>query len=170
MLQINDMLNVYLCLKKMKLSESLKEAYIESRTRLNLLTEKLIENDLKKSLTPSPNSIGFLLRHIAEVELLFSKNIFKSLDVVVKAKTVIEKKDSGEWINMPEITAFLEDSKNRIFEAIMNQDDNSWNDLITTNEFGTKSKMEAFGRIISHTAYHAGQIGMILKYGKIEVN
>ena len=154
----------------MNLSESLKEAYIEARTRLNLLTEKLSENDLRKSLAPSPNSIGFLLRHIAEVELLFSKNVFKSPDITIKAKTVIEKKDSGEWTNMPEIMAFLEDSKNRISEAIMNQDDNSWNDLITTNEFGTKSKMEAFGRIISHTAYHTGQIGLIIKYGKVETN
>ncbi len=152
----------------MNLSESLKETYIEARTRLNILTEKLPENDLKKRLSPSPNSIGFLLRHIAEVELLFSKNVFKSLDTVVKAKTVIEKKDSGEWTNMAEIIDFLENSKNKISEAIMNQDDNSWNDLITTNEFGTKSKMEAFGRIISHTAYHTGQIGLILKYGKIE--
>jgi uncharacterized damage-inducible protein DinB len=152
--------------KKMNLSESLKEAYIEARTRLHILTDKLTENDLKKSLAPAPNSIGFLLRHIAEVELLFSKNVFKSLKVVVKAKTVIDKKDSGEWTNMPEIFSYLEDSKNRISEAIVNQDDNSWNDLITTNEFGTKSKMEAFGRIISHTAYHTGQIGMILKYGK----
>lgn len=151
----------------MKLSESLNEAYIEARTRLNLLTEKLTESDLKKSLAPSPNSVGFLLRHIAEVELLFSKNVFKSPDIEIKAKTVIEKKDNGEWTNMPEIFSYLEDSKNRISEAIMNQDDNSWNDLITMNEFGTKSKMEAFGRIISHTAYHIGQIGMIIKYGKV---
>lgn len=111
--------------KKINLSESLKEAYIEARTRLNLLTEKLTENDLRKSLAPSPNSIGFLLRHIAEVELLFSKNVFKSPDITIKAKTVIEKKDSGEWTNMPEIMAFLEDSKNRISEMIMNQDEYS---------------------------------------------
>ena len=154
----------------MNLSESLKEAYIEARTRLNLQTEKLTENDLKKKLAPSPNSIGFLLRHIADVELLFSKNVFKSLDVMVKAKTVIEKKDIGEWTNLIEIIAYLNESKNRISDAIINQKENSWNDLITTNEFGTKSKMEAFGRIISHTAYHTGQIGMILKYGKIESN
>jgi len=154
----------------MNISESLKEAYIEGRTRLNLLTDKLTENDLKKSLATSPNSIGFLLQHIADVELLFSKNIFKSMDIAVKAKTVIEKKDSGEWTNLIEIIAYLNESKNRISEAIINQKENSWNDLITTNEFGTKSKMEAFGRIISHTAYHTGQIGMILKYGKIESN
>ncbi|MFY7667984.1 MAG: DinB family protein [Crocinitomicaceae bacterium] len=154
----------------MNLSKSLDKAYVEARTRLQQLTIQLTESDLRKTLSPSSNSIGFLLQHIADVELLFSKNVFKSMDIAVKAKTVIEKKDSGEWTNLIEIIAYLNESKNRISEAIINQKENSWNDLITTNEFGTKSKMEAFGRIISHTAYHTGQIGMILKYGKIESN
>ena len=154
----------------MNLSKSLDEAYVEARTRLRQLTIQLTESDLRKTLSPSSNSIGFLLQHIADVELLFSKNVFKSMDIAVKAKTVIEKKDSGEWTNLIEIIAYLNESKNRISEAIINQKESSWNDLITTNEFGTKSKMEAFGRIISHTAYHTGQIGMILKYGKIESN
>jgi uncharacterized damage-inducible protein DinB len=39
--------------------------------------------------------------------------------------------------------------------------------VITTKEFGTKTKAEALGRIVSHTAYHAGQIALICKYGKI---
>ena len=154
----------------MNVSKSLNEAYVEARTRLQQLTIQLTENDLRKTLSPSSNSIGFLIQHIADVELLFSKNVFKSMDIAVKAKTVIEKKDSGEWTNLIKIIAYLNESKNRISEAIINQKESSWNDLITTNEFGTKSKMEAFGRIISHTAYHTGQIGMILKYGKIESN
>jgi len=150
----------------MNLSKSLNEAYVEARTRLQQLTIQLTENDLRKTLSPSSNSIGFLLRHIADVELLFSKNVFKSLDINVRAKTVIEKKDTGEWTNLTEILAYLEDARSKIYYAIHVQGDNSWNDLVTTNEFGTKSKIKAFGRIISHTAYHAGQIGMILKYGK----
>ena len=154
----------------MNLSKSLNEAYVEARTRLQQLTIQLTENDLRKTLSPSSNSIGFLLQHIADVELLFSKNVFKSLDINVRAKTIIEKKDTGEWTNLIEILAYLEEARSKIYYAIHIQGDNSWNDLVTTNEFGTKSKMEAFGRIISHTAYHTGQIGMILKYGKIESN
>lgn len=150
----------------MNVSKSLNEAYVEARTRLQQLTIQLTENDLRKTLSPSSNSIGFLLQHIADVELLFSKNVFKSLDINVRAKTVIEKKDTGEWTNLIEILAYLEEARSKIYYAIHVQGDNSWNDLVTTNEFGTKSKIEAFGRIISHTAYHAGQIGMILKYGK----
>jgi uncharacterized damage-inducible protein DinB len=39
--------------------------------------------------------------------------------------------------------------------------------MVTTKEFGTKTKAEALGRIISHTAYHAGQLALSLKYGQI---
>ena len=51
------------------------QAYSEARTRLTLLIELMKTSDLAKKLEPSPNSIGFLLRHISDVELLFSKNV-----------------------------------------------------------------------------------------------
>jgi hypothetical protein len=37
--------------------------------------------------------------------------------------------------------------------------------IITTKEFDTNTKAEAFGTTISHTASHAGQMSIILKYG-----
>lgn len=46
------------------------------------------------------------------------------------------------------------------------QTDEDWETTITTKEFGTKTKAEAFGRIVSHTAYHAGQMAIVKKYGK----
>jgi len=48
-------------------------------------------------------------------------------------------------------------------EAIAAQKD--WDESIETKEFGKKTKSEAFGRILTHTAYHAGQLALILKYG-----
>ena len=54
-----------------------------------------------------------------------------------------------------------------ITEIIENQLNESWDELITTNEFGTKTKIKAFGRIISHTAYHTGQVALLLKYGNL---
>jgi uncharacterized damage-inducible protein DinB len=150
----------------MNFSETIAKSYSEARTRLTTLTTTLNESDLKKKITPCPNSIGFLLRHVADVELLFSKNIFKQIELSVKAKTVIAKKDTGEWTNLKELLDYLNLSFNTIVEIINKQSENSWNELITTNEFGTKTKAEAFGRIISHTAYHTGQIALILKYGK----
>ena len=67
---------------------------------------------------------------------------------------------------MEELKSYLATSEQTLLKIIDEQSDSDWETTITTNEFGTKTKAEAFGRIISHTAYHAGQLAMILKYGK----
>ena len=137
----------------------------EARTRFSNQLPTLTESDLKKKLAPSPNSIGFLIRHIGDVEFLFAKNVFKAFGLQVKAQTVIDKFDSGEWTNLEALLLHVEESFNALHAIVKQQTTADWNEQITTNEFGTKTKAEALGRIISHTAYHAGQIALIQKYG-----
>ncbi len=55
----------------------------EARTRFSNQLKNVSQADLTKKLGGSPNSAGFLLRHIADVELLFAKNVFSQLDVQV---------------------------------------------------------------------------------------
>ncbi len=148
-------------------SHDLTAIWKEAQTRLIIVVEQLTEEDLPKTLGKSPNSIGFLLRHIADVELLFAKNVFGLPDVRVTAKTVIAGKDTGEWRNLPELLNYLNQAQELLNKAIENQEEAQWKDTITTKEFGTKTKFEAFGRIVSHTAYHAGQLALIYKYGNI---
>ena len=146
-------------------SQHLQAAYIEARTRLSKVTETLTPTDLLKKLGTAPNSIGFLLQHIAEVELLFCKNVFGHTEVKVVAHTVIDQKDTGVWTDLTAIQYLLHESGQTIASIIASVAEEDWSTQITTKEFGTKTKAEAFGRIISHTAYHAGQIAMIQKYG-----
>jgi len=138
----------------------------EGRTRFTKLLTDLKEDELIKTLSPSPNSAGFLIRHIGDVELLFAKNVFKHEGVQVHAKTVIDQKDSGEWTNLEELLSYIQKAHDTLKEAISSQDDKDWQESVITKEFGTKTKAEALGRIITHTAYHAGQLAIILKYGK----
>lgn len=149
----------------MTTSQYLQAAYIEARTRLSKVTDTLTETDLKKKLGSAPNSIGFLLQHIAEVELLFCKNVFGQAEVKIIAHTVIDQKDTGVWTDLKAIQTLLLESGNTIASVIGSVLEDEWVTQITTKEFGTKTKAEAFGRIISHTAYHAGQVAMIQKYG-----
>ena len=142
------------------------QAYSEARTRLTTLLEIITEIDLSKKIQPVPNSVGFLMRHIGDVELLFAKNVFHGSEIHVVAKTLIDGEDTGAWTNLEEINTYLQEAYHSLEEVLKNQPDESWSELITTKEFGTKTKAEAFGRIISHTAYHSGQIALILKYGK----
>lgn len=67
----------------------------EGRTRLTNQLSKIKPEDLTKKLGDSPNSAGFLIRHIEEVELLFAKNVFGDIDVKVDAKTLKTGKDTG---------------------------------------------------------------------------
>lgn len=147
-------------------TETLLELWLEARTRFSKLLEDLSADDLKKRLG-SPNSVGFLIRHIGDVELLFAKNVFGDSEVKVVAKTVIAQKDTGEWTNPEELKAYTAESLQKLKAIVEKQSDEDWETEIHTKEFGTKSKAEAFGRIISHTTYHAGQLAIIKKYGTV---
>lgn len=143
----------------------LLELWIESRTRFSNQIDHLSEEDLKKKLGNAPNSVGFLIRHIGDVELLFAKNVFGDASVKVSAKTVIEKSDTGEWTDLVTLKNYVDESFKNLKSIVEKQTDEDWESTITTKEFGTKTKAEAFGRIVSHTAYHAGQMAIINKYG-----
>ena len=142
------------------------ELWIEARSRFTNQMANLTEADLSKKLEPSVNSVGFLIRHIGDVELLFAKNVFGATDVKVVAKTVIDKYDTGEWNNLQSLKEYVTLSLETLTSIIEKQTDEDWETTITTKEFGTKTKAEAFGRIVSHTPYHAGQMAIINKNGK----
>nr|MBI1230487.1 DUF664 domain-containing protein [Cytophagales bacterium] len=135
----------------------------EGRTRLTNQLATIRPKDLTKKLGESPNSAGFLIRHIAEVELLFAKNIFGNRDVSVDAQTLKAGKDTGEWTDLESLKSVVEEAERQLQKAIENQED--WDTVVETKEFGKKTKAEALGRITTHTAYHAGQLAIVVKYG-----
>jgi uncharacterized damage-inducible protein DinB len=138
--------------------------WAEGRTRFTKLLEVIQETDLLKKNGGSPNSAGFLIRHIAEVELLFAKNVFGLAEVKIVAKTLIAGKDTGEWTNLAELKEIGAYASEMLEKVISLQE--NWDEVIETKEFGKKSKAEALGRITTHTAYHAGQLALVIKYGK----
>jgi uncharacterized damage-inducible protein DinB len=144
-------------------SDAILTLWQEARTRFSAQLPLLTPEDLPKKMAGAPNSVGFLLRHIAEVELLFAKNVFGLPDVSVLARTVIDKRDTGEWTDLPALLSLQEYAAQCLEAAIRSQTD--WPGTVTTREFGTRTRLEALGRIVSHTAYHAGQMAMILRYG-----
>ena len=148
-------------------TQLLLELWFEARTRFSNQINAISEEDLKKKLHPSTNSVGFLIRHIGDVELLFTKNVFGAHEVNVSARTVIDKYDTGEWTNLQALTEYTLFSFETLKLIVEKQQNSDWENEITTKEFGTKTKAEAFGRIVSHTAYHAGQMAILVKYSSI---
>jgi len=149
----------------MTTTEAYLQTWHEARTRFGNLLKDLREEQLVLKLINTKNNAGFLLRHIADVELLFAKNVFGSTSVSVQAKTVMTPYDTGEWTNLQELLDYQQYAFESLKAIIETQTDENWAETVTTKEFGTKTKAEAFGRIVSHTAYHAGQLALTLKYG-----
>ena len=145
------------------MSPNLLQMFLMARSRLINILQNISENDLTKKLAPESNSIGFLLRHIGEVEQLFAKNVF-GLDIRVTANTIGKTKDMGRFTNQKELFENLVIAEDALKKAILAQEPEDWSRNVTTAEFGTITKAEALSRIISHTAYHTGQIALILKY------
>lgn len=153
-----------LLIKNKTMTQELVKMFKMGRTRLTNQLPAIMEADLAKKLHPNSNSIGFLMQHIAEVEQLFAKNVF-GLDIRVTMSTVGKAiHDTGKFTNLNTELNLLNESASVLEQAILKQSDGDWQTNITTAEFGTVTKAEALSRIISHTAYHAGQIGLILKY------
>ncbi len=148
----------------MNQTQAILELWLESRTRLTNQFTQLNESDLLKRLHPQSNCIGFLLKHIGEVEQLFARNVF-GLDIKGSIETLGVGKDKGQYNNLEVLLDYLKESKVNLEQAINQVLPDGWQEEITTKEFGTRTKAQAIGRITSHTAYHAGQIGIILKYG-----
>ncbi|MEZ4945527.1 MAG: DinB family protein [Cyclobacteriaceae bacterium] len=141
------------------------QTWTEARTRFTNLLRDIHDGQLNKKLINTKNSAGFLIRHIGDVELLFAKNVFGATDVKVHAKTVAAQHDTGEWVKLKELLDYQQTAFEKLKAIIEKQSDEDWLKTITRDEFGTKTKAEALGRIISHTAYHAGQLSLTLKYG-----
>ena len=106
------------------------------------------------------------MRHIGHFELLFAKNVFGGKEVQFSAKTIIAQTDTGEWTNLTDLKEYVGHFFEILKTIIEKQTDSDWETTINTKEFGTKTKVEAFGRIISHTNHHAGQLAIMVKYGK----
>lgn len=134
------------------------------RTRLTNQLNNISKKDLLKRVHSDSNSVGWLMRHIAEVELLFAKNVFER-ELNVKAQTIGSiAKDRGQFNEPEPLLELIERAGVELGAAIQEIED--WDGEVTTAEFGTVTRAEALGRIITHTAYHAGQVALAKKYGK----
>ncbi|HMQ00585.1 MAG TPA: DinB family protein [Cyclobacteriaceae bacterium] len=146
-------------------NEEILSMWKMGRTRLTNLLPEINSDDLHKKLHPESNNIGWMLRHIAEVEHLFAKNVFGQ-DVKVTVLTIGHQSTSKErFTNLDELKGFSDEAVQHLINAINAQEEGAWDEQISTKEFGTVKKSDAIARIMTHTAWHAGQIKLALKYG-----
>jgi len=149
----------------MSKTELMLALWEEGRSRLSNLLPGITPADLSRRLHPESNSLGWLLRHIGEVEHLFAKNVFGE-PIEVRATTIGPlAKDRGQFSDLVALLDHLADAHRVLRAAFEHQEEDAWAEYIETKEFGRKTRAEALARISTHTAWHCGQIALILKYG-----
>lgn len=123
------------------------------------------------ALKLGPASIGYMLRHNAEVEYMFTEWYFgKAMPEAIKLKT-----NAGPAANREEETdlgvllRLLGDSNEHLRSAMRDLPEEAWTVPVESPMGGPASTpLEAVGRLMYHTGIHAGQISLIQKQAKVK--
>lgn len=136
-----------------------------SRMRFENLKKNITEEQLGFRVHPESNSVGFLLRHIAEVELMLGKSVF-GFDVSFVPQTFGKKYTDNElFSNLNELLDFLTLSYEKVLNEISKISDEDCDKIVKT-PVGEFPLSDAISMLTTHSNYHIGQIGLIMKYGK----
>ncbi|QRG68450.1 DinB family protein [Brevibacillus choshinensis] len=136
-----------------------------ARSRYADVLANLEEKELVWKLAPGSNSIGFLIRHIAEVEYRFCSMFFgRPVPDGVELATIGNVKDEGIYTDLSALHSFREASFAYLLESLASLPEEAW-DAPCVAPIATLTPRQALGRLIYHNGYHAGQIGLIRKYG-----
>jgi len=136
-----------------------------ARRRYLDVLDGLKEEELTMRLAPGSNSIGFLIRHNAEVEYRFCSMYFgRAYPEQVVVSTVGDVRDEGTYTNLSALLTFQDEAYRFLVDTLSAFPDEDWHKIVEP-PIGAMSPLEAVGRLIFHTSYHGGQIGLIRKYG-----
>lgn len=125
----------------------------------------LEEQQLSWNLVPGSNSIGFLIRHIAEVEYRFAQMFFQSpVPEQVTLDTIGPVRDEGNYTELASLLAFKDQSYAHLLQAMSSLPDADW-DTPCEAPIGILTPRQALGRLTYHMGHHSGQISLIRKYG-----
>jgi len=138
----------------------------KARDRYLEILQGLEAEQLAWRLAPESNSIGFLIRHNAEVEYRFCLMFFqRPLPPGVALETIgPDVRDNGRYTDLAALLSFKDESYTYLLQAIKALPADQW-DLPAAAPIGEMTPRQALGRLIYHTGYHGGQIGLIRKYG-----
>lgn len=124
---------------------------------------KLTPEVLLHKVHADSNSAGYLLRHIAEGDYFFATTFLNNKESIEMKAIGPGAKDQNQFTDLDELLAVLDQSAAMFERAIMSIED--WDEKVESR-MGILTRREGLGRNIGHTAYHAGQISLAIKYGK----
>ncbi|NBD25825.1 DinB family protein [Paenibacillus glycinis] len=137
------------------------------QSRFFRTASQLPQEDLALKLGPA--SIGYMLKHNAEVEFMFTEWFFrKPIPEGIRLSTNAGPAgDGGGEATLNELLQLLGDSNEHLRNAMRDLPEEAWTEPVESPMGGpATTPLEAVGRLMYHTGIHAGQISLIQKNAK----
>ncbi|MGG4394751.1 DinB family protein [Paenibacillus thiaminolyticus] len=114
-------------------------------------------------------SVGYMLRHNAEVEYLFAEWFFRrplppGLEILT-SRGPAAGGERDEFLDRECLLALLRASNQHVVEAMRELPEEAWR-MAVDSPMGASTPLEAVSRLLYHTGLHAGQISLIQKHAQ----
>lgn len=121
--------------------------------------KKITPENLEWRLTADAGSVGFIYRHIGEIQLLLGQFLGESTQV---SNTTMGSQDTGQGKDLEASNELIAEGYTMLRRLVSNQTDAWWTEAIETPFFGTITRLQMLGHIMNHNAHHCGQISLTL--------
>ncbi|GLU44210.1 DinB family protein [Allomuricauda sp. NBRC 101325] len=143
--------------------ELLIELLEQHKTTCNYTFNAITQENSAQKLNDETASVGFILRHIGEITLMYGQ--FFGIPTQVE-NTTMGFSDEGKEYDVEESHQLIKDGYAMLDNLIKDIPESDWLQTIDTPFFGAVSRVKLLGHILYHITYHCGQITLTLKRGK----
>lgn len=144
--------------------EIFKDLLVQNQTSCSFAFNAINGDNIGLRINEQAASVGFIYRHVGEMMNMFGYFFSMPTDV---QNTTMGKPDEGQGKNLEESRHLVEKGYALLQTVIDNTPNGGWFQPVETPFFGTVSKARLFSHVLYHNSYHAGQIGLTLKRGKL---
>lgn len=121
--------------------------------------EKVNRENLNWRLSPGAASVGFIYRHIGEIQWLLGTFLGADTGVV---NTTMGFEDTGQGSDLEASRRLVDSGYGMLYDLVEKHGPDWWLEKIVTPFFGEIERMRLLGHILNHNAHHTGQISLIV--------
>lgn len=141
------------------LSAVLKPIIIQNQATCSFALIKITPENRSWRLNKSTASVGFIYRHIGEIQLLLGTFLGESTTVV---NTTMGFQDTGQGTDLEISSQLWESGYHMLLNLAEKHPEDWWMEQVETPFFGTVTRLALMAHILNHNAHHCGQISLTL--------
>ena len=131
----------------------------QNRHTCSFALDKVSPENLYWKLNDEAASIGFILRHLGEAQLLLGTFLGEGTEV---SNTTMGFSDTGQGADLEASRGLVEAGYGMLLRLAAERDPQWWMGTTQTPFFGEIERIRMLGHILNHNAHHTGQISLIL--------